>query len=161
MNLLIWARMEGTEQISRKRQYVRQFSVMLPNRVGAFCALAKLLGRREIDVIGVSVQDSSDATVARLVLSDPDAAEELFAEQGIAYTLSELVVVKMRECGGDVKKCLSTLHEAETNLDYAFSLLVQHQGHALLAMHLEDAEFGASMLNQAGLTVVYEDELIR
>ena len=56
---------------------------------------------------------------------------------------------------------LNKLYEAETNLDYAFSLMVQHQGHALLALFLEDCEFGASVLNRAGLTVVYEDELLR
>ncbi len=119
------------------------------------------MSRREIEVIGLSVQDSCDATVARLVVNDPDSAEELFMEQGIAYTLSELVVVKMKESGADLKKCLNVLYEAETNLDYAFSLMVQHQGHSLLAMFLEDCEFGASVLNQAGLTVVYEDELLR
>ncbi|MDB4725537.1 hypothetical protein OAF44_03345, partial [Akkermansiaceae bacterium] len=139
--------MEVTEEVNRKRDYVRQFSVMLPNRVGAFCSLAKLLDSRKIGVVGLSVQDSSDATIARLVLSDPDSAEELFMEQGIAYTLSELVVIRLRESGTDLKKCLSTLHDAETNLDYAFSLTVQHQGHSLLALHLEDLEFGASMLN--------------
>lgn len=134
---------------------------MMPNRVGAFSSLANLLSRRKIDVIGLSVQDSSDATIARLIVNDPDTAEELFMEQGIAYTLSELLVVRMQESGADFKKCLKTLHDAETNLDYAFSLTVQYQGHALLAMHLEDIEFGASVLNQAGLTVVYEDQLLR
>ena len=134
---------------------------MMPNRVGAFSSLSNLMSRREIEVIGLSVQDSCDATVARLVVNDPDSAEELFMEQGIAYTLSELVVVKMKESGADLKKCLNVLYEAETNLDYAFSLMVQHQGHSLLAMFLEDCEFGASVLNQAGLTVVYEDELLR
>lgn len=149
------------EDVKKRRDFVRQFSVMLPNRVGAFSALANLLSGREIEVIGLSVQDSRDATVARLVLNDPDRAEELFMEQGIAYTLSELVVVKMKECGADLKRCLNVLYEAETNLDYAFPLMVQHKGHSLLAMFLEDVEFGASVLNQAGLTVVYEDELLR
>lgn len=153
--------MSSTEELVKKRCYVRQFSVMMPNRVGAFSSLASLLSRREIDVIGLSVQDSSDATIARLIVNDPDTAEELFMEQGIAYTLSELLVVRMRESGVDLKKCLKTLYDAETNLDYAFSLMVQHQGYSLLAMHLEDLEFGASVLNQAGLTVVYEDQLLR
>ncbi|MDB4508114.1 hypothetical protein N9051_00880 [Akkermansiaceae bacterium] len=153
--------MSSTEEMVKKRSYVRQFSIMMPNRVGAFSSLANLLSRRKIDVIGLSVQDSSDATIARLIVNDPDTAEELFMEQGIAYTLSELLVVRMQESGADFKKCLKTLHDAETNLDYAFSLTVQYQGHALLAMHLEDIEFGASVLNQAGLTVVYEDQLLR
>ncbi|MCX8238139.1 MAG: hypothetical protein OSB05_04895 [Akkermansiaceae bacterium] len=153
--------MTTSEDVSKRRQFVRQFSVMMPNRVGAFSSLSNLMSRREIEVIGLSVQDSRDATVARLIVNDPDSAEELFMEQGIAYTLSELVVVKMKESGADLKKCLNVLYEAETNLDYAFSLMVQHQGHSLLALFLEDCEFGASVLNRAGLTVVYEDELLR
>jgi len=153
--------MSAAEEIRKNRNFVRQFSVMLPNRVGAFSALLNLLSRREIHVIGLSVQDSRDATVARLIVDDPDSAEELFMEQGIAFTLSELVVVAMRESGTDLRKCLKVLYKAETNLDYAFSLMVQHQGKSLLAMYLEDCEFGASILNQAGLTVVYEDELCR
>ena len=80
--------MTSEEDVSKRREFVRQFSVMLPNRVGAFASLDNLLSRREIEVIGLSVQDSRDATVARLVLNDPDRAEELFMEQGIAYTLS-------------------------------------------------------------------------
>tara|TARA_B110000914_G_scaffold87142_2_gene76633 strand:- start:34 stop:495 length:462 start_codon:yes stop_codon:yes gene_type:complete len=153
--------MTASEDVSKRRQFVRQFSVMMPNRVGAFSSLSNLMSRREIEVIGLSMQDSRDATVARLIVNDPDSAEELFMEQGIAYTLSELVVVKMKESGADLKKCLNVLYEAETNLDYAFSLMVQHQGHSLLALFLEDCEFGASVLNRAGLTVVYEDELLR
>ena len=153
--------MTASEDGSKRRQFVRQFSVMMPNRVGAFSSLSNLMSRREIEVIGLSMQDSRDATVARLIVNDPDSAEELFMEQGIAYTLSELVVVKMKESGADLKKCLNVLYEAETNLDYAFSLMVQHQGHSLLALFLEDCEFGASVLNRAGVTVVYEDELLR
>jgi len=153
--------MTTSEEVSKRQQFVRQFSVMMPNRVGAFSSLSNLLSRRNINVIGLSVQDSSDATVARLVVDDPDSAEELFMEQGIAFTLSELLVVRMKETGADLKKCLTVLYEAETNLDYAFSLMVQYQGYSLLAMYLEDCEFGASVLNQAGLTVVYENELLR
>ncbi|MEN8695449.1 MAG: hypothetical protein ACN4GG_12130 [Akkermansiaceae bacterium] len=153
--------MAATEEQVQRHRFVRQFSVMLPNRVGAMSVLANLLSSRNIEVVGLSVQDSSDATIARLVLDDPDAGEELFLEQGMAYTLSELLVVRMKNAGADLKKCLKTLHDAETNLDYAFSLTVQHQGYPLLAMHLEDLEFGATMLNQAGLTVVYEDQLLR
>lgn len=53
----------------------RQFSVMLPNRAGALAALVKLLRSYSIEVIGLSMQDSRDATVARLVVSDPDTTE--------------------------------------------------------------------------------------
>ncbi len=153
--------MTASEEVRKRRDFVRQFSVMLPNRVGAFASLLKLLSSRKVEVIGLSIQDASEATISRLVFSDPDSAEELFMEQGIPYTLSELVVVVMKECGVDLNRSVTALNEAETNLHYAFPLMVQHQGQALLAMFLEDIEFGASVLNQAGMSVVYEDELLR
>ena len=76
---------------------VRQFSVLLPNRAGALAAMVKLLRSQKIEVIGLSVQDSRDATVARLVVSDPDTTEQLFMEKGIPHTSCELVVIGIRE----------------------------------------------------------------
>ena len=61
-----------SEMIVDHSEPVRQFSVLLPNRVGALAAMVKLLRSLGIEVIGLSVQDSRDATVARLVVSDPD-----------------------------------------------------------------------------------------
>ena len=57
---------------------VRQFSVLLSNTVGSLAALFKLLHNASVDVIGLSMQDSRDATVARLIVSAPDTAEQLF-----------------------------------------------------------------------------------
>ena len=94
--------MTVSEDVSKRREFVRQFSVMMPNRVGAFSSLSNLLSRRKIDVIGLSVQDSRDATVARLIVNDPDSAEELFMEQGIAFTISELG-------GGDDERVLELI----------------------------------------------------
>jgi hypothetical protein len=62
---------------------VKQFSVLLPNRAGALASLVKLLRSAAIEVVGISVQDSRDATIARLVVTDPGTAEHIFLEKGI------------------------------------------------------------------------------
>ena len=140
---------------------VRQFSVMLPNRAGAFAALVKLLRASGIEVVGVSVQDSRDATVARIVVSDPDEAEHIFMEKGIPYTTCELVVIAMRESGPGLLQCLDTLMVAETNIDFAYSLMPSPEGHALLAMHVEDFEFAVSVLHQSGFKLMYQEDISR
>jgi len=140
---------------------VRQFSVMMQNRVGALAALVKLLHGAGINVIGLSVQDSRDATVARLVLTDPEAAEQLFMEKGIPHTSCELVVVALRESSPGLLQCLEVLMAAETNLDFAYSLLGCPHGQSLLAMHVEDAHFAASVLHQAGFKLMNQDDLSR
>lgn len=140
---------------------VRQFSVMLPNRVGALASLVKLLRNSSIEVIGLSVQDSRDATVARLVLSDTDLAESIFCEKGIPYTICELVVLALKEAGPGLLQCLDILMTAETNVDFAYAMLPGPQGQALLAMHVEDYDFATSVLNRSGFKLMYEEDLVR
>jgi hypothetical protein len=140
---------------------VRQFSVMLPNRVGALAALVKLLRASAIEVIGLSVQDSRDATVARLVVSDPDTAEHLFMEKGIPHASCELVVVSLRESGPGLLQCLDTLMIAETNIDFAYALLPSPGGHSMLALHVEDYEFAVAILHQSGFKLMYQEDLSR
>ena len=140
---------------------VRQFSVMLPNRVGALAALVKMLRTSTIEVIGLSVQDSRDATIARLVVSDPDSAEQIFMEKGIPHATCELVVVALRESGPGVLQCLDTLMIAETNIDFAYALLPGTQDISMLAMHVEDYEFAVAILHQSGFKLMYQEDLSR
>jgi hypothetical protein len=140
---------------------VRQFAVMLPNRVGALAAMVKMLRAAAIEVIGLSVQDSRDATVARLVVSDPETTEHLFMEKGIPHTTCELVVVALRESGPGLLQCLDTLMIAETNIDFAYALLPCVEDHSLLALHVEDYEFAVAILHQSGFKLMYQNDLSR
>jgi hypothetical protein len=140
---------------------VRQFSVMLPNRAGALAALTKLLRAAAIEVVGLSVQDSRDATVARLVVSDPDTAEQIFIEKGIPHASCELLVVALRESGPGLLQCLDTLMIAETNIDFAYALMPAPNGMSMLALHVEDYEFAVAILHQSGFKLMYQDDLSR
>ncbi len=136
-----------------------QFSVMLKNRAGALSSLVRLLRSENIEVIGLSVQDSRDAAMTRLVVSD--TTMRIFMEKGIPHTTSEIVVIALKESGRGLAKALDVLRAAETNLDFAYSLMPHPEGKTLMAMHLEDTRFGMSVLHQAGFRVFYEEDLIR
>lgn len=140
---------------------VRQFSVMLANRAGAFESLMRLLKLNKIELIGLSTQDSRDATVVRLVLSDPELTEQIFLEKGIAHTSSHLLVVSLRDSSAELIECLHQLHMAETNIDFTYSLLPHPDGQSLVAFHLEDHEFGHSVLHKAGFKVLTQRDLSR
>lgn len=140
---------------------VRQLSIMLPNRAGALAAVSKLLRASGIEMIGLSMQDSRDATVARLVVSAPEAAEQIFMEKGIPYATCELVVCALRESGPGLVHCLETLMIAETNIDFAYALLPTSGGCPMLAMHVEDYEFATSILHQSGFKLLYQNDISR
>ncbi len=150
-----------SEQVRPEGNFVRQFSVFLNNRAGTFSALVSLLSAEKINILGLSVQDSRDTAVARMVFDDPERAREIFLEKGIPHTICELVVVCLKQPESDLQNCLSVLTGAETNVDFAYALIPRIDGCSLLAFHLEDSCFGARVLHRAGHRVVYEEDVRR
>ena len=142
-------------------QPVRQFSVFLHNRAGTLLGLVKLLNDAQVQVLALSVQDSVDVTVVRLLVSDPETVDTLFMERGIPFGGCKVVVVELDFGANDLSKCLSTLLTAETNIHFVYSLLSRPDGKAALALHLEDSEFGMSVLLSNGFRLLSQSDLSR
>ena len=152
---------ETTDATIPTGEPVLQFSVFLQNRAGALEALIRLLQQAQVEMLGFSVQDSRDATVARIVTSDPDCTQQVFLEKGIPHTTSRIVVVALRHGGKELQKCLHELRLAETNLDFGYTLLPHPEGRTLVALHVEDVEFAQSVLHSAGVMVLCQEDLSR
>jgi hypothetical protein len=152
---------DPTGEVSTMRgETVRQFSVFLENRAGALLGVVRMINDSLAEVLGVSVQDSVDGTVVRLVVSDPETVETLFMEKGIAYSNVELVVVELREAA-DFSMCLAALVEAETNTHFCYPLLCRPNDRPVLAFCLEDNEFGTSVLTRGGFKLLAQGDLSR
>src|SRR5437588_669779 len=74
---------------------VRQFNVLLENKVGVLLSLVRRFETSDIRIIGLSVVDSTDCAVIRIVLSDPERALEIFQQAGLPVTESDLLVVQL------------------------------------------------------------------
>ncbi len=140
---------------------VRLFSIMLLNRVGAMASVAKLLKAKGIAIIGISVVDSCDSTIVRLVISDPESAQDLFMEKGISYSMSDVIVLSLAEAGPYLVDCLETFMMAETNIHYMTSLLPSPRGESRIAIRCEDYEFASVALQNAGFKLIYQEDLSR
>jgi len=140
---------------------VRQISVFLPNRPGALLSVVKLLGDHHVMVLGISVQDSIDTTVVRLVLSDPELVETLFIERGIPYGSTEVVALELAEGAAGLAGCLQALLNAETNIHFVYPILTRPNGRSALVLCLEDNEFGRSVLLKEGYKIIHQEDLSR
>lgn len=143
------------------RTPVRQISVFLDNRVGTLMALVKLLNEHHIEVVGLSLQESAEITLLRMLLSDPESAQTLFMERGISHSECPVVVVELHEGVTNLSHCLSALLTAEINIRQSYPLLCRPATWPLLALHLDDPEVGAQALHQAGFKVLTQSDLSR
>lgn len=140
---------------------VRQYSVFLANRVGALMEVVKMLNEARVVVLALSIQDSSETSVARMIVSDPDLLEELFERNDIAFGACEVAVAELEEGASDLPRLLAALLEAEVNIHFSYTLLVRPRGRPLLAIHTDDLECASAVLEGRGFRLLRQTDLSR
>jgi hypothetical protein len=138
---------------------VRQFNVFLENRLGALLDVVRRFETTDIRIVSITVVDSADCAIIRMVLSDPERALEIFEQAKLMVTESDLLVVQLPEGTHPLLQICKALLVAEINIHYAYPLLVGPQGCAALAIHVEDHEAAAHMLAKQGFTLFTETDL--
>ncbi|MEY2536701.1 MAG: hypothetical protein QOG67_441 [Verrucomicrobiota bacterium] len=140
---------------------VKQFSVFLPNKVGAMLDVVKMINAHETHVVALSVSESTDSAIARIVVSDPDRVQDLFRQNNVAFGICDVVVVELREVATQLVKLLAALFMAEVNVHFTYPLLTRPRGLAALAVHVDDNECATSVLLGAGFKILSQSDISR
>ncbi len=138
---------------------VRQFNVFVPNRVGGLAAVVRHFEGSDNRIVSLSVVDTADCAIIRLVLSNPERAAETFEQARLPYTESDLLVVQLPGGRQPLLQIFKAMLVTETNIHYAYPLLVGPHGHAAVALHVEDHESAATALTRQGFTLITENDL--
>src|SRR3989475_5779645 len=140
---------------------VKQFSVFLPNKVGAMLDIVKVLNANSTHVVALSVSESTDSAIARIIVSDPERVEKLLQQKNVAFGVCEVVVVEMREVATQLVKLLAALFMAEVNVHFTYPLLTRPRGFAALALHVDDTECASSVLMGEGFKILSQSDIFR
>ncbi len=140
---------------------VKQFSVFLPNKVGAMLEIVKLLNAHQTHIVAMSVSESTDSAIARIIVSDPEEVEQLFQKNNIAFGTCRVVVVEMREVATQLAKLFAALFIAEVNVHFTYPLLTRPRGMAALARPVDDNEWASSVLMGDGFKLLSQADISR
>lgn len=138
---------------------VIQFSVFTPNRLGRLHDLIRLLSARDVHVLALMVLDTTDSAIIRLVVDDPDRARELLVQEGFPFTESHLVTVEADST--ELSRLVSTLLQAELNINYLYSFIPHPQGKSILALSLEDNELAEQALRRNQFRTLRQSDVSR
>lgn len=139
---------------------IRQFAIFAENKVGRLNELVGMLARHRIQPLAISTQDTTDSTIIRMVVDDPDQAGLLFHENGYSFTVSELVVPEIDELDG-FRHVLAALMGAEINIHYIYPFIYRPKGKCAFAIHLEDNDLAATVLRDGRIRVLRQNDLSR
>ena len=147
-------------QVAPPGDAVVQFSVFTPNRLGRLHALVNLLGSQSVHVLALTVLDTTESAVIRIVVDDPDAARNLLQKHGFAYAESRLLATEVNSTE-DLNKLMAALLEAELNINYLYSFIPHPRGNSILAMSVEDSELAAQTLKRHHFPVLKQADISR
>ena len=144
----------------RDPEPVVQFSVFVPNRMGRMNEVVRSLGEREVHIMALSVLDTTDSTILRLVVDDPDGARRLLDERAFAYSESVMVCVEV-DSEKLLQGVLGALVEAELNIHYTYPFLTRPGGKSALAISLEHQDVAEEALRRHQFRVLYQSDIAR
>ena len=145
---------------ARGSDAVKQFSVFTANRLGRLHDLVKLLNSHEVHVLALTVLDTTDSSILRFVVDDPERARELLLEHGFPFNESELLAVELGSATR-LNDLMAALLEAELNVNYLYSFIPQPQGKSILALSMEDNEMAEQTLKRHQFRVLRQPDISR
>ena len=134
---------------------LRQFSVFLENRVGNLTDLMRTVEGENLRVMGLSIQDSVDCAVARLIVDDYERAHQLFDLSDHFVFEADVIGVRLPDTDMPVADACRPLLRAELNIHYAYPLL----HHDALVLYVDDVDKALEILENSTLEIVTEKDL--
>lgn len=136
-----------------------QFCVLMENRVGSLNQLVRSLERYDMRIIALSIVDTVDVAITRVMLDHVERARELFELSGFTFFESEVIGVQLPEEDKPFLAVCSALLQVELNVNYMYPLLYRRSGHGAIAIHTDDLDAASRVLTDKGFTLLSENDL--
>ena len=139
---------------------VIQFSIHADNKVGRLNEIIGLLTIHEVHIMALSILDTTDSSIIRLIVDYPEEAQKVLIEHQFSYVQSELIAVELAS-QADIKTVTSALVQAEINIHYIYPFVCRPKGRSALAISLEDNDLAIETLTRHQLKVIGQNDIAR
>ena len=139
---------------------VRQISVFLENKPGMLCAMTQVLAREKIDMRALSLAETKDFGIVRIIVDDVYKATTVLKDEGYVHSVTPVVGVAIPDVPGGLSQVLQVLGEAGVNVEYMYAFLGGRDvDHAYMILRVQDEQAAEAALGARGIRCVGQDEL--
>lgn len=138
---------------------IRQLTVFVENRQGAMAEVTRELAEHNVDLRALSMADTQEFGVLRLIVKDVDSALTVLRESGHIVNVTPVTAVKISDAPGRLSQALSVLDRAGINIEYLYAFLTRTEKHAYVVLRVEDNDGAKNALSEAGFKLVQESDI--
>ena len=138
---------------------IRQLTVFVENRQGALAEVTKELAEHNVDLRALSMADTQEFGVLRLIVKDVDGALAILRESGHIVNITPVTAVKISDAPGRLAQALAVLDGAGINIEYLYAFLTRTEKHAYVVIRVENNEVAEKALENAGFKMISETDI--
>ncbi len=136
---------------------IKQISIFLENKCGRLVRVTQILGKHNINIRALTIADTSDFGILRIIVDNPDKAHQVLKEEGFIVTETDVVAVEVPDNPGGLAEVLGYFEEECINIEYLYSFVEKPAQDALILMRLEDIERGIKVLEEKNVKIISGD----
>ena len=140
---------------------IKQLTVFVENKQGTLVEITDLLAKNNINMRALSIADTRDFGILRLIVNDNDAAIKALSEHGYLIKTTEVVGVKIGDAPGKLSNALDVLDKAEINMEYLYAFMARTEKHAYVVVRVADNDAAEAALEAAGFHIITDADIAK
>lgn len=139
--------------------YVQQISVFIENQPGTLADFTELLGREGIDLVALSIADTTNFGILRCIVCDAERAAKVMSDAGYTARVTDVLAVSVPDRPGGMALAVRALTDAGISIEYLYSFVRSAGDHALLIFRVEDLDRAAKVLEEKGIQLITQEQV--
>ena len=138
---------------------VEQIAVFLENKSGRLAEVATVLAEGGINIRALSLADTTDFGILRLIVNDTEKAKQVLKDHGFTVGKTEVIGVEVADRPGGLAEILNVMKENAINVEYMYAFVQKSVGNAIIIFRFDELEKAIEVLHKAGIRIMKGEEI--
>ena len=138
---------------------IKQLSIFVENKAGRLAEITAVLAEANVDIRAISIADTSDFGILRLIVDHPDEAVEALKKAGMTVSLTSVIAIGIHDRPGEFAKAMRILADEHIAIEYMYAFISRDKGKAFVILRVDDDQRAVSGLQDSGITILTAEEI--
>lgn len=139
--------------------FIKQLSIFVENKPGRLCAITNLLKENQIDIRALSIADTRDFGILRIIVNDPDKALKALKNADYSVTLTNVIAIGIEDTPGGLAKAMEVLYNNNISVEYMYAFLSKSENTAYVIIRVENNEKAITAIQENNIRVLTSKDI--
>lgn len=138
---------------------IKQISVFVENKLGRLADITQILSENKIDIRALSIADTTDYGILRLIVNEPEKAVEVLKNAHMTVSITNVLAVGIPDQPGGFASAIRVLSDAGMGVEYAYAFITPEDGEAYVILRVDDNAKASEILKAGGVNLLSQEQL--